>query len=171
MFKKLTVGELTEEFTPRKSKIKDLANKLALDPFYISILSNYKGLEITPDIIVFGYEEALKENRHLSNNFSELSERVWMIGRTGQGDEWFIDTASNNILFYDHNLGDYTGYDKFLNFEISFAEFLQMAFLYQSLEDLLDEKEVLDEAEENKFITMIDSIKPNLYERYRFKYW
>ncbi|RYF25530.1 MAG: SMI1/KNR4 family protein [Flavobacteriales bacterium] len=171
MFNKLTAEEILEKFQERKSILKNIDNLQKLDTFYTSFVSRCDGLEITPDIIVFGYEEALKENKYLTNNYPNIGAKFWMIGRTGQGDEWFIDKASNHILFYDHNLGDYKSEVQLLNLEIFFLDFLQMAFLYQSLEDLLDEKEILDEAEQTKFITVINSIATNLYGRYPFKYW
>lgn len=68
-----------------------------LDDNYLSFLGEFREIEITPDIIIFGYETALKENRHLHENYSEISEKAWVIGRTGQGDEWFLDKSK--IIF------------------------------------------------------------------------
>ncbi len=171
MFEKLTAEEILEKFQERKSILKNISALPKLDKFYISFLSKYQGLEITPDILIFDYEEALKENKYLTNNYPTISNKLWMVGRTGQGDEWFLDKERNTIYFYDHNLGEYVNEAQFLNLGISFLSFLQMAYLYQSLEDLLDENEMLDESEQHNFITIINSIAPNLYERYPFKYW
>lgn len=171
MFKKLTVEEILEKFQERKLTIKNIANLPALDIFYTSFLSKYQGLEITPDITVFGYEEALKENKYLSNNYPIIINKYWMIGRTGQGDEWFLHKESKSISFYDHNLGEYVDEAQFLTLDIPFLSFLQMAYLYQSLEELLDEKESLSEIEQDNFKSAVNSIIPNLYEIYPFKYW
>ncbi len=72
---------------------------------YVEFLKTCADTEITADIHLFGYEKALKENQYLAQNFPILSRQVWMIGRTGQGDEWFMDRQSFEILFYDHDLG------------------------------------------------------------------
>lgn len=171
MFQKLTSQQIIEKFPARKTILKSNTDVFLSDDFYTSYLFNYGGLEITPDIIIFSYEEALKENKYLTTNHPVIGEKFWMIGRTGQGDEWFIDKQSNSILFYDHNLGNYSGEEQFSNLGTSFLEFLQLAFLYQSLESLLDEKEMLNELEQENFILAINSIAPNLYESYPFNYW
>ena len=57
----------------------------------IYLLGKYREIEITPDIIILGYETALKENQYLHENYPEISEKVWIIGCTGQGDEWFVN--------------------------------------------------------------------------------
>jgi len=61
-----------------------------LNSFYLSFLAKYEGVEITADIAVFSYEEALKENNYLETNYPDISLVLWIFGRTGQGDEWFI---------------------------------------------------------------------------------
>ncbi|RZK51788.1 MAG: SMI1/KNR4 family protein [Pedobacter sp.] len=163
--------EILKKFQARKSILKNIDNLPKLDTFYISFLSNYQGLEITPDILIFGYEEAQKENKYLSNNHPNINNKFWMVGKTGQGDEWFLHKELNIIFFYDHNLGEYVNETQFLNLGISFLSFLQMAYLYQSLEELLDEKESLSEIEQDNFKSAVNSITPNLYELYPFKYW
>lgn len=171
MFKALTAEEILEKFQERKSILKNIDNLQTLDAFYTSFLSKYESLDITPDILIFGYEEALKENKYLLDNRPDIYNKYWMIGRTGQGDEWFLHKESKSISFYDHNLGEYVDEAQFLNLDIPFLSFLQMAYLYQSLEELLDEKESLSEIEQDNFKSAVNSIIPNLYEIYPFKYW
>jgi hypothetical protein len=72
------------------NKIKKSISLWHLDDNYLSFIGKFKEIKITPDIIIFGYETALKENQYLHENYPEISEKVWIIGRTGQGDEWFI---------------------------------------------------------------------------------
>jgi hypothetical protein len=171
MFEKLSEQEVLERLNQRKAEIKNLDKLPSLDKFYLSFISKYESIGITPDIEIFGYEEALKENRYLETNFSNINQIVWMIGRTGQGDEWFINKENSSVLFYDHNQGEYSNIKQFVSFNISFLEFLQMAFLYQELENLLDEQEEIDKNQINTFIEVINSIHPNLYEFYPFKYF
>lgn len=113
------------------NKIKKSIIFWQLNDNYLSFLGEFKEIEITPDIIIFGYEAALKENQYLHENYPEISEKVWIIGRTGQGDEWFIGKEKNNILFYDHNQGEYLNINQFIDMRITFEDFLKMAFSYQ----------------------------------------
>ena len=142
-----------------------------LDKLYLSFISKYEGVEITPDIEIYGYEKALYENRYLVNNYSDISQQVWIIGASGQGDEWFMNKKNNLILFYDHEQGEYSNISQFTCFDISFCCFLQMAFLYQDLEKMLEKQEILNNALIDSFIKEIDTIHPNLYKTYPYKYF
>lgn len=118
-----------------------------------------------------GYETALKENQYLHENYPEISEKVWIISRTGQGDEWFIGKEKNNILFYDHNQGEYLNINQFIDMRITFEDFLKMAFSYQQLEEELDINEELNKVEQDQFKKLVNSINEGLYERYPFEYF
>ncbi len=153
------------------NEIKKSISLWQLNDNYLSFLGKFKEIEITPDIIIFGYETVLKENQYLHENYPEISEKVWIIGRTGQGDEWFVNKTKNNILFYDHNQGEYLNINQFLDMKINFENFLKMAFSYQQLEEELDMHEELNEVEQDQFKKLVNSINDGLYERYPFKYF
>lgn len=153
------------------NEIKKSISLWQLNDNYLSFLGKFKEIEITPDIIIFGYETALKENQYLHENYPEISEKVWIIGRTGQGDEWFVNKTKNNILFYDHNQGEYLNINQFLDMKINFENFLKMAFSYQQLEEEVDMHEELNEVEQDQFKKLVNSINDGLYERYPFKYF
>ncbi|SDK63192.1 hypothetical protein SAMN04487898_11029 [Pedobacter sp. ok626] len=68
--------------------------------------------------------------------------------------------------------GEYSGTQNFVCLDISFLEFLQMAFLYRDLENMLDEwDDGLDEEKIDGFKKEINTIKSNLYELYPFQYF
>ena len=171
-FKKLSKYEVLEKMEQRKIELRKI-DKLPslLDKFYLSFVSKYEGIEITPDIEVFGYEKALCENRYLATNYDNISKKVWIIGTSGQGDEWFINRENNLILFYDHNQGEYYNISQFKCLNISFFCFLQMAFLYQDLEKLLDKQNSIDKPLIDNFINEVNSIHPYLYTTYPYKYF
>jgi hypothetical protein len=171
-FKKLSKYEVLEKMEQRKIELRKI-DKLPslLDKFYLSFVSKYEGIEITPDIEVFGYEKALCENRYLAANYGNISKKVWIIGTSGQGDEWFINRENNLILFYDHNQGEYSNISQFKCLNISFCSFLQMAFLYQDLEMLLDKQNSIDKPLIDDFINEVNSIHPYLYTTYPYKYF
>lgn len=153
------------------NEIKKSISLWQLNDNYLSFLGKFKEIEITSDILIFGYETALKENQYLNENYPEISEKVWIIGRTGQGDKWFIGKEKNNILFYDHNQGEYLNINQFLDMKINFENFLKMAFSYQQLEKELDMHEEFNEVEQDQFKKLVNSINEGLYERYPFEYF
>lgn len=172
MFDKLmTDQEIKEKLIERSSEITKFSKLPQLDGNYLSFLGKFKEIEITPDIIIFGYETALKENQYLHENYPEISEKVWIVGRTGQGDEWFIGKEKNNILFYDHNQGEYLNINQFIDMRITFEDFLKMAFSYQQLEEELDINEELNKVEQDQFKKLVNTINEGLYERYPFEYF
>jgi hypothetical protein len=168
--RKLSEQEILRNLEKRKSEIKKIDKLPKLDEFYLSFLVKYEGVEIIPDIIIFGYEKVLTENRYIKTNYPHISQFLWIIGETGQGDGWFINVENGRILFYDHNQGEYINIEQFICFNISFLEFLQMAFLYQELENSMDEK-TINKGNIDDFKNAINSIQPNLYELYPFKYF
>lgn len=168
--RKFSKQKVLKNLEKRKSEIKNLDNLPRLDEFYLSFLAKYEAVEVVPDIIIFGYEKVLAENRYIKTNYSNISQYLWIIGETGQGDGWFINVENNRIFFYDHNEGEYLNIEQFICLNISFLEFLQMAFLYQELENSIDEKTISKDNIDD-FKNTINSIQPNLYELYPFKYF
>ena len=107
-------------------------------------------------------EEAIKENKYVGEINPFISENFWMIGRTGQGDEWFIDKVKGGISFYDHNQGDYADISQFQKLNIDFTDFVKMAFLFRELENELDREENISHENQEKFINQINSIKKRI---------
>lgn len=154
----------------RASAIKSLTKLPELDAQYLAYLTNYTGVEITPDIMVYGYEEALRENKTIEKDFPNIGSKLWLIGSSGQGDDWFLDRTSGMILFFDHEQGEYDEIEQFTNLNINFINFLTMAFLYAELEELLDSK-ILSTEETLAFRSAVNGIHPSLYESYPFDYF
>ena len=170
-FRKLSECEVFERMKRRKMEIRHMEKLPPLDKLYLSFISKYESVEITPDIEIYGYEKVLYENRYLVTNYSDISQQVWMIGTSGQGDGWFINKESNLVLFYDHDQGEYSNITQFTSLNISFCCFLQMAFLYQDLEKMLRKQENVNKILLDAFVKEIDSIYPNLFKAYPYKYF
>lgn len=172
MFEKLPPAEILNQIPKRNAPLKNLRKLPELDPAYLNFLAMHEGLEITPDLKLSGYEAALTDNRELALQNPEIASTVWLIGRTGQGDEWFIDKNNGHILFFDHEQGEYANLNQFKDLGISFMEFLQMGFLYQQLEVLLDENDDhLNKTQIEAFQVAINSIHPELTDLYPFLYF
>ena len=172
MFNKLSENQILEKLDKKVNELVNPGKLPFLDDFYVFFLTKYEGLEITPDIVIFSYEQVLKENLNLECNYPGIATDLWMIGTNGQGNEWFISKANGTIWFYDHDHGEYIDLQFFIDFKISFLEFLQLAFLYRDLENLLDEQnEEINERQIADFKKEINSIKSDLYELYPFQYF
>ena len=94
-----------------------------------------------------------------------------MIGRTGQGDEWFIDRKSLQILFYNNDLGEYKSKFDFKNMQIDFTQFLQFCMLMKDFEQSLELYAFIESSPEFiQFKHQIHSIHPDLVENYPFNF-
>ena len=153
----------------RKNVIKSLEKLPDINSTYINYIKEFKGVEITPDIILMSYEEALKENEYLKENFSFIQENYWIFGVSGQGDSWLIEKKTNKILFFDHNQGEFNKSNAFIHLGIGFCAFIRMAFLYKDLEEFIDKNE-FNREHENQFKKELNSLSPNLYDCYPYKY-
>jgi hypothetical protein len=163
------LDDLFKQLNPRHQVIQHIEGVLD-DRIYIIFLKQCSDAEITPDIHLFGYENVLKENRYLAQHFPELSKQVWKIGRTGQGDEWFIDQQSLEVLFYAHDLGfsDHLNRHSFQSMNISFFQFLQFALLMREFEEHMDGAMI--DAEFIQFKQAVHQIHPALFSNYPFYY-
>lgn len=171
MFEQRSLQQLFNDFTSRKSPVKNV-DKIGLnDPFYLDYILNYEGLEIIPDIRLFSYEEVLRENKYLAANYPQLADQVWTIGTSGQGDGWFVERNMKNVLFYDHDLGEYESVLSFLNFSISFSEFIQAAFMLRELEIKLYEEEVEAGTVEHVFKKSMTGINSNFMDLYPYSHF
>lgn len=166
LFNKKSFEECLSLCTLKKSLIKNL-NKIPFNnTVYTNFISTYQGIEITPDIFIFSYEEALKENEYLVQQYPEISVDKWMIGSTGQGDSWFLDKKSEHIFFYNHDKGEYCN-EGFTDLLINFEEFIQLGFLCKDIEDYTDREEPSKDFDSQVEISL-KSIHESLYELYPF---
>jgi hypothetical protein len=171
MFQHRSLQQLFSEFSSRKSPVKN-SDKIGLnDPLYIDYIMNYEGLEIIPDIRLLGYEEVLRENKYLVANYPQLADQVWIIGTSGQGDGWFVERNRKNVLFYDHNLGEYESVLPFRDFGISFSEFIQAAFILRELETKLYDEEVEPGIVEHVFKKSMSGVSGTFMELYPYCYF
>ena len=170
MFNLKLEKEVFSNFENRKNIITNLEKLPKSSELYLSFLTKFKGIEIIPDIVIYGYEDSLNENRYLEKNYSECSSIFWIIGYSGQGDSWFISKSDDSIFFYDHNLGDYQ-IDYFMNLGINFLEFLKLAILYRDLETYLDLNDNIDEISQRKFKDAVNLIHDDLFSSYPYAYF
>ncbi|WP_353165644.1 hypothetical protein [Acinetobacter sp.] len=163
------LDDLFKQLNPRRQIVQDVSF-LPKDINYIKFLKTCTDSEITADIYLFGYENTVKENQYLALNFPELSRLVWTIGRSGQGDEWFLDRQSLEVLFYDHDLGftDALNRHSLQSMQINFFQFLQFAVLLQEFENYMDES--MTDNEFAQFEQAVKQIDIALFSNYPFNY-
>lgn len=115
--------ELLSQLKEKEVKVKKAIKLPKMDEFYINFLQDFEEVEIIPDISILGYEKSLNENNYIFKNYPNISHSFWLIGESGQGDSWFLDKSFNEVLFYDHNNGEFDKYSKFKNLKINFYDF------------------------------------------------
>lgn len=162
------INEILEKECQLKKQTNQCSKILIDDIFYNYFLTNYKGIEITPDINIFEYEHALEQNRYLKKEYSDISEKMWIFGNTGQGDSWLLDKKTYNVLFYDHDQGEMSLDSEFINLNIDFKKFIQMGFLLKDGCKLLENniESSLIETVINKELSKLNEDLPITYPFY-----
>lgn len=172
MFTPLSAEQIMAKLPKRAVAVKRLDKLPPLPAAYLSFVQQCESVEIAPDIRLWDYPTALGENRRLGSDYPDVAARYWLIGDAGQGDTWFIGKESGNILFYDHDQGEYDEAEVwFADMGVGFVPFLQTAFLLQELEGLLETQPESSQLIQDAFKTQMDTIAPGLYEQYPFAYW
>ena len=134
MFTPLSAEQIMAKLPKRAVAVKRLDKLPPLPAAYLSFLQQCESVEITPDIRLWDYPTALGENRRLGSDYPDVPARYWLIGDAGQGDTWFIGKERGNILFYDHDQGEYDEADaRFADMGIGFIPFLQTPSSFKSL--------------------------------------
>ncbi|ADX67928.1 Uncharacterised protein [Weeksella virosa] len=148
--------------------IKDKGRIPQIDKKYTEFIHQFKEVSITPDIVLYGYRKAIEWNKRASDN--NLPQNLWLIGQSGQGDEWFLNEQTKTVFFFDHNQGEYGGLENFLNLQIDFTGFLRMGFLLAKLEQRLEKDQSIDEFKQ-VVMGLMNSIHPQLFEMFPYKYF
>ena len=149
---------IDKEITNQKVSIQNFPKSIDF-PFperYQSMVTQIKTIEISGDSILYNSIEAVNESKEFSN------EDLWCFAGTGNGDRWLFD--KNGMAFhYDHD------YDEGLSaIEITFSQWLQMAFLLQQLDVYIDVNERLPKAVIVDFNNSLNKIHPHLSENYPY---
>ena len=124
---------------------------------YSKVVAAIKTTEISTETILFDVAEAQLDNRDFENK------AYWSFAANGQGDRWMLD-ENNAVYFYDHNDDE-----DFLDMQISFEQWLQMAFLIQQLDAFLELHDNISPSLEKAFNDSLNSIHPMLSENYPFE--
>lgn len=163
-----TPDEALAQFARRPRPLKRLA--LLDGPYksYIECLAHFDNMVVNADFQIFNYNDALNANRRLDAEYPALALARLLIGRTGQGDEWFIDRQSGHVLFYDHGQGEYSAQARFLDLGIGFVPFVQLAFLCRDLENRLAADP--DEQARKDFVRLVNSLKEGLLQKMPIDY-
>lgn len=151
----------------RNEKIKKPKDCIYFDKEYCQFLCFYKDVEIIPDIILFGYEKAIIRNQYIEKEYQNISNYLWIFADSGSGDEWFIHKQSNNVFFYDHNIGEYSNLNDFLDMNVNFLEFVNLAFLIRNYYNDID-NDVLKE-DKKYFIEHIYPVNKYFFDVYPYE--
>ncbi|MBP2616311.1 SMI1/KNR4 family protein [Chryseobacterium jejuense] len=157
-FKILPIEEIQVEVLKEKGNIQNFPKNIDF-PFperYKKLVTLIKTTEISSEAILYNAVEAENENKEF------ILPDYWCFAGNGQGDRWFLD-RNGDAFFYDHD------YDEKLEpMNISFEQWLQMAFIVQQLDLYLDEHNEVSEPVRQKFYKALNAIHPGLSKVYPF---
>ncbi|WP_250255182.1 SMI1/KNR4 family protein [Chryseobacterium sp. Marseille-Q3244] len=156
-FKIRSIEEIEIEILKAKGNVQNFP-KIIDFPFpehYKKLVSVIKTTEIASEAILYNAVEAVNENKEYALSDS------WCFAGNGQGDRWFLD-RSGTVFFYNHDD------EKSEPMNISFEEWLQMAFIVQQLDFYLDEHDEVSEPVRQNFYDTLNAIHPQLGENYPF---
>lgn len=157
-FKIASIEAIEAEILKAKKNVQNFPKTVSF-PFseqYKKLITSIKTIEISSETILYNSIEAVNENKE----FKTLD--YWCFAGNGQGDRWFLDTQGN-VLFYDH---DYD--EKLQPMQISFGQWLQMAFLIRQLDEYFDKYDKITDSIKQSFCDALNSIEPTLSQNYPF---
>lgn len=157
-FKIASIEAIEAEILKAKKNIQNFPKTVSF-PFseqYKKLITSIKTIEISSETILYNSIEAGNENKEFK------TPDYWCFAGNGQGDRWFLDTQGN-VLFYDH---DYD--EKLQPMQISFGQWLQMAFLIRQLNEYFDKYDKITDSIKQSFCDALNSIEPTLSQNYPF---
>jgi len=157
-FKTASIEAIEAEILKAKKNVQNFPKTVSF-PFseqYKKLITSIKTIEISSETILYNSIEAVNENQEFK------TPDYWCFAGNGQGDRWFLDTQGN-VLFYDH---DYD--EKLQPMQISFGQWLQMAFLIRQLDEYFDKYDKITDSIKQSFCDALNSIEPTLSQNYPF---
>ena len=100
-------NELFSSLEQLDPAIKNKAKIPDIDATYTEFIHRYEGVSLTPDIVLYGYQKVLEWNRRARGD--GLPEDLWLIGQSGQGDEWFLSARTKTVFFSTTTRGSTEG--------------------------------------------------------------
>lgn len=157
-FKILSIEEIEAEVLKEKGDIQNFPKTVdfPLPEHYKSLVIQIKTIEIASEAILYNAVEAVNENKEF------VLPDYWCFAGNGQGDRWFFD-RKGVVFFYDH---DYDERLKSMN--ISFEQWMQMAFVIRKLDLCFDEYDDILGSARQSFYEVLNIIHPKLGENYPF---
>lgn len=154
----LSIEEIEAEVLKEKGNIQNFPKAIDF-PFpeqYKRVVTLIKTTEIASEAVLYHAVEAVNENKEF------VLKDYWCFAGNGQGDRWFLD-KNGTVFFYNHD------YDETLEpMNISFEQWLQMAFVIRQLDLYFDEHDDISEPVRQRFYKALDAIYPELSEIYPF---
>ncbi|MCL2337311.1 MAG: hypothetical protein FWC60_07830 [Firmicutes bacterium] len=169
----LEAKKFNEIFNALRKRERPISVNIPLPADILHIYNNIGDIEINGDFKFMSYENAIKTNTILHNDFKELGEHFWVFAENGQGDIWLIDIKDilipSRVYFYDHDIEDYSD-QNMLDMNITLEEWFVLGDLIsQSYEyDYRDDNYSLKETFQRKVLVEMEKISTGLSEIYPF---
>ncbi|OBX59857.1 SMI1/KNR4 family protein [Moraxella sp. K2450] len=96
------------------------------DENYQYFVCHYRQVEIICDVVIYDYEQAINHNRYFEKEYAHFAKELWLFADNCCGDEWFLHKTTKQVLFYDHEQGEYSSFDDFVKFDVDFGQFMHL---------------------------------------------
>lgn len=121
----------------RNPPIKNPKDDFCFNKSYCYFVCHYHQIEIIPDVILLGYEQALNNNRYLKEHYPNTADKFWVFTHSGCGDEWFLNKHNHQVFYYNHEQGEYD-FGVFKNTAVGFDEFVGLILDIQTFETQIE---------------------------------
>ncbi|REC47483.1 hypothetical protein DRF67_10595 [Chryseobacterium pennipullorum] len=123
---------------------------------YKKLVASIQTMEISSETFLYSVAEAVNENKEF-----QLKE-YWCFAGNGQGDRWFLN-MEGAVFFYDHDADE-----TLIPMNITFEQWLQMAYLISDLDTCLEDYDEISESVRKAFYKALNTIQEGLAEKYPF---
>lgn len=151
----------------REQIIKNPKPYFDFDQDYQYFVCHYKRTELNPDVILLDYEQSINQNRYIKNEYPDFAKELWLFANSGCGDMWFLHKISKQVLFYDHDQGEFSSFDDFTIMSVEFKEFVNLILILEQFQQKLD-NDLIDDSEQY-FLDHVYHINPNFFTIYPYQ--
>lgn len=151
----------------REQIIKNPKPYFDFDEDYRYFVCHYQKAELNPDVVLLDYEQSILRNRDMQNDYPEFAQDIWLFADSGYGDMWFLHKTSKQVLFYDHEQGEFSSFDDFTIMSVEFKEFVNLILILEQFQQKLD-NDLIDDSEQY-FLDHVYHINPKFFAIYPYQ--
>lgn len=110
----------------------------SFDECYQYFVCHYPQTELGADVLIMDYQQAINKNRYFEKEYPIFANELWLFADNASGDEWFLHKQNKQVLFYDHEQGEYSSFDDFVMMSVDFYQFVDLMMKLDDFQQKLD---------------------------------